>query len=349
MLGLGACLVLRARGDDTWAAIALAAALLHTPQPRGLQGAALPRRRRVRARGGVGRDRPPRRPAAQAPLDRRRVPRRLARDRRAAAVQRLRLRVGDAAGAAAPARPGHLGRRARRRARARGARRDGCARRALLRQGDRPRAARPAAQRGGRGGDRAPVPDARRGRARSPSRASCSAWLRACCSARSSRSRRGPPRFRPRSACTCPAPARCRRSGSRSRSRRSRARSSLLRGRRAAAPAPTWACGQLVEPALGWTSAGFTQAAAARARRRPAPRAHDRGAQRPRASSRRSPTAAACRSISRNSCSRRPCGVALWGAAQARRLQTGHLGTYVGYLIALVLVLLVAAKAGLVG
>src|ERR1019366_3266107 len=30
MLGLGACLLLRARGDDTWAAIALAAALLHT-------------------------------------------------------------------------------------------------------------------------------------------------------------------------------------------------------------------------------------------------------------------------------------------------------------------------------
>src|ERR1019366_6217515 len=30
MLGLGACLVLRARGDQFWAAIALAAALLHT-------------------------------------------------------------------------------------------------------------------------------------------------------------------------------------------------------------------------------------------------------------------------------------------------------------------------------
>jgi hydrogenase-4 component B len=30
------------------------------------------------------------------------------------------------------------------------------------------------------------------------------------------------------------------------------------RGRRAA-PSPAWACGQLVEPALGWTSAGFTK------------------------------------------------------------------------------------------
>ena len=33
----------------------------------------------------------------------------------------------------------------------------------------------------------------------------------------------------------------------------------LLRGRRAAAPAPSWACGQLVEPELEWTSAGFTK------------------------------------------------------------------------------------------
>ena len=33
----------------------------------------------------------------------------------------------------------------------------------------------------------------------------------------------------------------------------------LLRGRRSAAPAPSWACGQLVEPRLNWTSAGFTK------------------------------------------------------------------------------------------
>ena len=41
--------------------------------------------------------------------------------------------------------------------------------------------------------------------------------------------------------------------------------------------------------------------------------------------------------------------LALGGAAQARRLQTGRLGTYAVYLIALVLVLLVAAKVGLIG
>jgi hypothetical protein len=33
----------------------------------------------------------------------------------------------------------------------------------------------------------------------------------------------------------------------------------LLRGRRSAAPAPSWACGQRVEPALEWTGAGFTK------------------------------------------------------------------------------------------
>jgi hydrogenase-4 component B len=33
----------------------------------------------------------------------------------------------------------------------------------------------------------------------------------------------------------------------------------LLRGRRVAAPAPTWASGQVVEPSLDWTSAGFTK------------------------------------------------------------------------------------------
>ena len=40
---------------------------------------------------------------------------------------------------------------------------------------------------------------------------------------------------------------------------------------------------------------------------------------------------------------------AVAAARHARRLQTGHLGTYVGYLIALVLVLLAAAKVGLIG
>ena len=38
-----------------------------------------------------------------------------------------------------------------------------------------------------------------------------------------------------------------------------------------------------------------------------------------------------------------------WGAHQARRMQSGRLGTYVGYLVALVLVVLAAAKLGVIG
>ena len=41
--------------------------------------------------------------------------------------------------------------------------------------------------------------------------------------------------------------------------------------------------------------------------------------------------------------------LALAGAARARRLQSGRLGTYVAYLIALVLALLLAARIGMIG
>ena len=41
--------------------------------------------------------------------------------------------------------------------------------------------------------------------------------------------------------------------------------------------------------------------------------------------------------------------VALAGAVHARRLQSGRLGTYVAYLIALVVVLLAAARVGVIG
>jgi hypothetical protein len=46
----------------------------------------------------------------------------------------------------------------------------------------------------------------------------------------------------------------------------------------------------------------------------------------------------------------RPAARASLGlAVHARRLQSGRLGTYIGYLIALVLVLLVAARVGVIG
>ena len=44
----------------------------------------------------------------------------------------------------------------------------------------------------------------------------------------------------------------------------------VARGRRRAAPAPSWACGQLVGPELQWTSAGLHETASTRARGRPA-------------------------------------------------------------------------------
>ncbi|HZO96947.1 MAG TPA: proton-conducting transporter membrane subunit [Gaiellaceae bacterium] len=122
----------------------------------------------------------------------------------------------------------------------------------------------------------------------------------------------------------------------------------LLRGRRSAAPAPTWACGQLVEPALAWSSAGFTKPlrlvlelvlrpereVAGReaggvlqevAYRGHVPHLIDERLYRP---------------VAR---------LSLAGAARARRLQSGSLGVYVAYLIGLVVTVLAAARLGLVG
>ncbi len=122
----------------------------------------------------------------------------------------------------------------------------------------------------------------------------------------------------------------------------------LLRGHRAAAPAPTWACGQLVEPSLGWTSAGFTKPL----------RLVLEGVLRPERTIAVHSSGGTVQEVSYSG--RVPqlleeqvlepaVRLALGGAAQARRLQTGRLGTYAVYLIALVLVLLVAAKVGLIG
>ncbi len=122
----------------------------------------------------------------------------------------------------------------------------------------------------------------------------------------------------------------------------------LLRGRRSAAPAPTWACGQLVEPPLNWTSAGFTKPlrltleAGLRPQREISvrtdggvvqevsyrghvPHLFDRHLYEP---------------VNR---------LSLAAAARARRIQSGRLGAYVAYLIGLVVALLAAAKVGLIG
>lgn len=122
----------------------------------------------------------------------------------------------------------------------------------------------------------------------------------------------------------------------------------LLRGTRRAAPAPTWACGQRVEPALEWTSAGFTKPlrlvleAVLRPRREIAVRV-ERGVVQEVSYSGHVPHlidehlyAPAAR-------------LALGAAGFARRLQSGSLGAYAAYLIALVLVLLAAARLGAIG
>ena len=100
-----------------------------------------------------------------------------------------------------------------------------------------------------------------------------------------------------------------------------------LRGRRVAAPAPTWACGQRLEPALRWTSAGFTKpvrlvlealaAARARDRRRRGGR-HRAVGHLPRAR----PAA------DRGARLRAARGRRARAAPRRRRLQSGRLGVY---------------------
>jgi hydrogenase-4 component B len=122
----------------------------------------------------------------------------------------------------------------------------------------------------------------------------------------------------------------------------------LLRGRRSAAPAPSWVCGQLVEPALEWTSAGFTKPlrlvleAVLRPQREVTVRTQG-GVVREVAYSGQVPH------LIDDYVYRPTARVAQAGAARARRLQSGRLGVYVFYLVGLVVVLLGAARLGMFG
>ena len=115
------------------------------------------------------------------------------------------------------------------------------------------------------------------------------------------------------------------------------AAASPLRGRRAAAPAPTWACGQLVERQLDWTSAGFTKPlrlvleAVLRPQREIVVRSEG-GVVREVSYAGRVPH------LFEERLYRPVTQLALRRSAPARRLQSGRLGTYVAYLIGLVLV-----------
>ncbi len=100
-LGLGASLLFADAGERHVGGDRVRGGAAARRQPRDLQGAAVPRRRRVRARRRQPRPRPARRAAAADAVDRRRVPGRLDGDRRAAAAERLRVGVADAPVAAA--------------------------------------------------------------------------------------------------------------------------------------------------------------------------------------------------------------------------------------------------------
>jgi hydrogenase-4 component B len=122
----------------------------------------------------------------------------------------------------------------------------------------------------------------------------------------------------------------------------------LLRGKRSTAPAPTWACGQQVESRLAWTSAGFTKPlrlaleAVLRPHREIAVRS-ERGVVQGVSYSGYVPHLIDDRLY------RPVVRASLAAAAHARRLQSGSLGVYVTYLIALVVVLLAAARLGVIG
>jgi hydrogenase-4 component B len=122
----------------------------------------------------------------------------------------------------------------------------------------------------------------------------------------------------------------------------------LLRGKRSAAPAPAWACGQQVESRLAWTSAGFTKPlrlvleAVLRPHREIAVRT-ERGVLQEVSYSGYVPHLIDDRLY------RPVIRASLAAAAHARRLQSGSLGLYTTYLIALVVVLLAAARLGVIG
>ena len=120
------------------------------------------------------------------------------------------------------------------------------------------------------------------------------------------------------------------------------------RGRRRAAPAPSWACGQLIGPELRWTSAGFTKPL----------RLVLEAVLRPTRDMSRSVRGGILQEVRYEGhvphlfdthFNRPITRVGLWVAARARRVQSGSLTAYVAYLVALVVVLLAAVRIGAIG
>lgn len=120
------------------------------------------------------------------------------------------------------------------------------------------------------------------------------------------------------------------------------------RGARRAEPAPTWACGQTVTPALGWTSAGFTKPLrllleALLRPQREIEVVEERGRVQRISYSSHVP------SLADTLLYEPAIRTGLRGAAGARRLQTGNVRTYALYLLALVLGLLALVRTGALG
>jgi hydrogenase-4 component B len=120
------------------------------------------------------------------------------------------------------------------------------------------------------------------------------------------------------------------------------------RGRRRAAPAPSWACGQLVEPELAWTSAGFTKPL----------RLVLEAVLRPTRDITQSVRGGVLQEVRYEGhvphlfdthLNRPITRAGLWAAAHARGLQSGSLTAYVAYLVALVILLLAAVRLGVIG
>ena len=122
------------------------------------------------------------------------------------------------------------------------------------------------------------------------------------------------------------------------------------RGRRRAAPAPSWACGQLVEPELALDERRASPSRCGSCSRACCgPHRDDRRTRCAAESCRRCATRATSRTSSTTHLPPDHPGRALGGARHARRLQSGSLTAYVAYLVALVVVLLVAVRIGLIG
>jgi len=122
----------------------------------------------------------------------------------------------------------------------------------------------------------------------------------------------------------------------------------VLRGNRRAVSAPTWASGQLLEPALNWTSAGFTKSL----------RLVLEFVLRPEREISSTTEAGVLQAVTysgnvphliEDRLYRPVVRLGFRAAVHARRLQSGSIGTYVVYLIGLVVVLLLAARLGAIG